>query len=82
LVSLFFGATVSAGVLLAFRGTDPLTPRLSGALAGLVGGLGGALAMGIACPSHEAWHLWFAHGLVVVVLGLFGFVVGRRILAP
>jgi hypothetical protein len=82
LVSLFVGATVSAGVLLAFRGTDPLTPRLSGALAGLVGGLGGALAMGIACPSHEAWHLWFAHGLVVVALGFFGFAVGRRILAP
>jgi len=34
-VALFFGALVSGSVLLAWRGTDPLTPRLSGTLAGL-----------------------------------------------
>ncbi len=82
LIALVFGALVSGGVLLAWRGTDPATPRLSGALAGLVGGVGGALAVGIGCPSHEAWHLWVSHGLVVLVLGVLGFAAGRRLLAP
>jgi hypothetical protein len=82
LVALTFGAVVSGGVLLAWRGTDPLTPRLSGTLAGLVGGVAGALAVGIGCPSHEAWHLWLSHGLIVLALGCVGFGAGRRLLAP
>ncbi len=82
LIALTFGALVSGGVLLAWRGTDPLTPRLSGTLAGLIGGVGGALAVGIGCPSHEAWHLWMAHGLIVIALGFMGFGAGRRLLAP
>ncbi|MEO8903366.1 MAG: NrsF family protein [Polyangiaceae bacterium] len=81
-VALFFGALVSGGVLLAWRGTDPLTPRLSGALAGLIGGVGGAMAVGIGCPSHEAWHLWMSHGVVILALAGVGFAVGRRALAP
>ena len=81
-VALCFGALVSGGVLLAWRGTDPLTPRLSGTLAGLVGGVGGALAVGIGCPSHEAWHLWISHGVIVLALGVMGCVAGRRLLAP
>jgi hypothetical protein len=82
LVALTFGAVVSGGVLLAWRGTDPLTPRLSGALAGLIGGIGGALAVGIGCPSHEAWHLWISHGVIVLALAIMGFGAGRRLLAP
>ncbi len=81
-IALAFGALVSWGVLLAWRGTDPQTPRLSGTLAGLIGGVGGALAVGIGCPSHEAWHLWMAHGVTVLTLGVMGFGAGRRILAP
>jgi len=82
LVALCCGVVVGASVLLAWRKTDPLTPRLSGTLAGLVGGVGGALAIGIGCPSHEAWHLWTAHGLIVLVVGLMGFAAGRRLLSP
>jgi hypothetical protein len=81
-VALFFGALVSGGVLLAWRGTDPLTPRLSGTLAGLIGGVGAALAVGIGCPSHEAWHLWVSHGVIVLALGAMGCLAGRRLLAP
>jgi hypothetical protein len=80
--ALCFGALLGACVLLAWRGTDPITPRLTGTLAGLVGGVGGALAIGIGCPSHEAWHLWTAHGLIVLALGFMGFGAGRRLLAP
>lgn len=82
LVALLIGAVVGGSVLLAWRRTDPVTPRLSGTLAGLVGGVGGALAVGIGCPSHEAWHLWTAHGLIVLALGLAGFGVGRRLFSP
>lgn len=82
LVSLFLGALVSGGVLLLWRGTDPLTPGLSGALVGLVGGLGGAVAIGMACPSHEAWHLGCSHGLGVIALVFLGGAVGRRLLSP
>jgi len=82
LIALGFGVIVGGSVLLAWRGTNPITPRLSGTLAGFVGGVGGALAVGIGCPSHEAWHLWTAHGLIVLALGLMGFGAGRRLLAP
>lgn len=82
LVSLFLGALVSGGILLMWRGTDPLTPGLSGALVGLVGGLGGAVGVGIGCPSHEAWHLGCAHGFTVIALVFLGGAVGRRLLSP
>jgi hypothetical protein len=79
---LMLGAIVSGGVLFLWRGTDPLTPSLSGALAGLTGGLGSALALGVACPSHEAWHVGVSHGLVVVAMVGLGALVGRRLLSP
>jgi hypothetical protein len=79
---LVIGAIVTGAVLLLWRRTDPLTPGISGALVGLTGGMGSALALGVACPSHEAWHLGFSHGLVVVALVILGGAVGRRLLAP
>lgn len=82
LVGLLFSAVVSGGVLLLWRGTDPLTPGLSGALAGLVGGIGGGVTIGIACPSHEGWHACFSHGLGVLALAGLGWAVGRRLLRP
>lgn len=81
-VGLLFGAIVSGGVLLLWRGTDPLTPGLTGALLGLVGGVGGGLAIGIACPSQEGWHACVSHGLGALVFAVFGWAVGRRLLAP
>jgi hypothetical protein len=82
LLSLFLGALLSGGVLLLWRGTDPLTPGISGATVGLVSGLGVAVGVGIACPSHEAWHLGCAHGLGVIALVFLGGAVGRRLLSP
>jgi hypothetical protein len=80
--ALLFSAIAAGGTLFVWRGTDPLTPGLSGALAGLVGGLGGAAAIGVACRSGETWHLWLAHGVTIAVLMLGGWAVGRRWLAP
>jgi hypothetical protein len=68
--------------MLLWRRTDPLTPGISGALLGLVGGMGSALGMGVACPSHETWHLCVSHGVVVASLVVLGAAAGRRVLAP
>jgi hypothetical protein len=80
--SLLSGGLASAGIFLLWRGTDPFTPGLTGALAGLVGGVAGAVAIGLACPSGEAWHLWIGHGLVVAILVALGWLVGRRWFSP
>jgi hypothetical protein len=82
LVATFFGALAAGGMWFVWRRTDPLTPGLSGALAGMAGGMVGACAMGCACTATETWHLWASHGLVLVGLGLVGWLVGRRWLAP
>lgn len=79
---LLLGALATGGVMVFWRGTDPLTPGLSGALAGLSGGLVGAVAMGISCPCGQLWHLWLAHGSGVVTLTVAGWFAGKRWLAP
>jgi hypothetical protein len=80
--SLLCGALAAAGILALWRATDPFTPGLSGALAGLTGGVAGAVAIGLACPADETWHLWLGHGLAVPVLGIMGWLAGRRWLTP
>jgi hypothetical protein len=82
LVALFFGALVAGGAMFAWRRTDPYNPGISGAMIGMIGGLASGAGMSVACPSHEAFHACFAHGVVVFALALAGFGVGRRLLAP
>jgi hypothetical protein len=82
LVALFLGALVAGGAMVAWRGTDPYSPGLSGALIGVVGGIASGAGMTVACPSHEAFHACFAHGLVVFALAVAGFGLGRRLLPP
>lgn len=82
IVGMLFSAVVSGGVLLLWRGTDPLTPGLTGALVGLVGGLAGGLTIGVACSNQEGWHACFSHGLGVLAFVAFGWAAGRRLLAP
>jgi hypothetical protein len=82
IVALLFGALIAGGALVAWRRTDPYNPGLSGAMIGMVGGLASGAGMSVACPSHEAFHSCFAHGMVVFALALLGFGFGRRMLAP
>jgi hypothetical protein len=82
LVALFFGAMVAGGAMVAWRKTDPYNPGISGAMIGMVGGLTSGVGMSVACPSHEALHACFAHGMIVFALALAGFGFGRRLLAP
>jgi hypothetical protein len=82
MVSFVIGACASLGILLLWRRTDPFTPRLSGALAGLIGGLAAAIPMGLVCPGKECWHLWLSHGVSLVLVIVLGATLGRRWLTP
>jgi hypothetical protein len=82
IVALLLGALVAAGAIFAWRRTDPYTPGLSGALIGMVAGIASGSGMSVACASGEAFHVCFAHGLVVFALSAMGFGLGRRLLAP
>lgn len=81
-MALGLGAISASGVMLVWRRTDPFNPGWSGALAGVVGGMTGALSVGLVCPDGEAWHLWLGHGVGVVMLVLIGAWLGRRVLSP
>lgn len=82
LVASVVGAVGTAGVLYIWRGSDPFSPRITGALIGLLGGIAGALSVGVVCPGQSGWHLLAGHGLSVVALVLLGLLIGRRIMAP
>jgi len=82
LVALFMGALIAGGALVAWRKTDPYNPGISGAMVGMVAGLASGSGMSVACASHEAFHSCFAHGMVVFVLAIAGFGLGRRLLPP
>ncbi len=82
LMSLVVGAMASAGMFYVWRASDPFSPRLSGVVLGLAGGIAGALTAGFVCPGQDAWHVVFGHGLGVVVLAVGGAALGRRVLSP
>jgi hypothetical protein len=79
LFSFVIGAFAACGILFLWRKTDPFTPRLSGSLAGLLGGLGAATPIGLVCPGTDCWHLWLAHGLSLVVGGWNGGHAGKAL---
>ena len=70
--AMIFGLMAIASLFVLWRRTDPFSPRLSGAVAGLAGGLVGAVALDMTCPHLESWHLWFGHGLTLVALVVAG----------
>lgn len=80
--AIIFGLMAIATLFVLWRRTDPFSPRLSGAVAGLAGGLVGAVALDMTCPHLEAWHLWIGHGLTLLMLVTAGWYAGRRWLAP
>lgn len=81
-VALFMGTLIAGAALWAWRRTDPYNPGISGATIGMVAGLSSGSGMSVACSSHETFHAYFAHGLVVVALTLAGLGLGRRLLTP
>jgi hypothetical protein len=82
IVGMLFSALITGGVFLLWRGTDPLTPGLTGALVGLVGSVAGGMAIGIGCVNQEGWHACFSHGGGALAFTALGWAAGRRLLAP
>lgn len=80
--ALFLGALTGAGLFYVWRRSDPYTPQITGALAGLLCGLVAASATGFVCAGSESWHLWLGHGLTVLALVWLGAWLGRRFLSP
>jgi hypothetical protein len=71
-----------AVLVLAWRRTDPFTPRLTGALIGGWAGLTGAVGLTVACPSTDIFHVAVGHGGALVGGALIGMWLGRRFLSP
>lgn len=80
--SVLFGAAASAVLFVLWRRSDPFSPRLTGALTGLAGGMVGAVALDMTCTNDEAWHLWLGHGLTLVAFVVAGWFAGRRWISP
>ena len=53
-----------------------LSPRLTGAAAGLLAGLAGTSMLEIHCPNLDAWHILLSHWGVAILCALGGFVAG------
>ncbi|HTM44701.1 MAG TPA: NrsF family protein [Polyangiaceae bacterium] len=82
LFSFVIGSVAAVSIMLLWRRTDPFTPRITGSLAGLAGGLAAATPVGLVCPGTDGWHLCLAHGLSLVLVVALGAVLGRRWLSP
>jgi hypothetical protein len=80
--ALVFGLLATVALIALWSKTDPFSPGLSAAVAGLGGGLVGAVALDMTCASREAWHLWLGHGLTLVVIVALAWLAGRRWLSP
>lgn len=80
--ALISGVFSSTALMLAWRRTDPFSPRLSGALLGLMGGLVGTASVELLCASHEGAHLLIGHGGTAALLALVGYAIGRSCLDP
>ena len=80
--AFFNGILCLGALLLLWKKTDPFSPGLTGALLGLVGGLGGALSVGMVCPREEGFHLVLGHGLAALAVCGMGFSAGRKWMTP
>jgi hypothetical protein len=79
---LWTGGLYLAGLLFIWKRTDPFSPRLTGALMGVISGLLGNVGLSFLCSNLEVMHLFFGHGLAALVLGVVGQWSGPRVLSP
>jgi hypothetical protein len=79
-LSIATGALPLFAALLAWRHTDPLTPKATGAAFGAGAGLGSAVLVDLWCPVSYLPHLLLGHLLPIAVLAAVGALVGGRLL--
>lgn len=80
--SVVAGLAGLSAMLWVWRGTDPWSPRVSGALMGACAGSIASAGVGIPCPSGQGGHLMLGHWLAVPILAAIGAAVSKRVLAP
>jgi hypothetical protein len=65
----------------AFRHSEVVTPGSSGAGVGVAMGLSAGVLVDLWCPVAHVPHLLLGHLLPVAILGVAGYLIGRRLLA-
>jgi hypothetical protein len=80
--SLGVGAFVWLALAWIWRGSDPWSPRRSGAVLGAVVGCTSCAAVGIACLTEHAGHVVVGHWLAIPLLAALGALLARRVVAP
>jgi hypothetical protein len=70
------GVLAAVPFWLVLRRGAVLSPRITGAAAGLLAGLAGTTALEIHCPNLDAWHILLSHLGVAILCALAGLVVG------
>jgi hypothetical protein len=85
LVCIEFTTLMALGPLVAFtylrRGSDPVSPRLTGATLGAVSGVIGAVGIELRCSHATFTHIAAGHVLPVALLAIVGALVAGRIVA-
>jgi len=70
------GALAAVPFWLLLRRGAILSPRMTGAAAGLLAGLAGTTMLEIHCPILDAWHILLSHLGVAILCALAGFAMG------
>jgi hypothetical protein len=81
-LSLALGILPLTAVLFTRRGTDPAHPGLAGVGIAVGLGVGVATLVDTWCPVAFVPHLLVGHILPMAILGLIGFWLGKKVLAP
>lgn len=80
-LTLAIGLAPMAAFVLAFRRSEVVHPRSSGAGSGVAIGISAGVLVDLWCPVAYLPHLLLGHLLPVAILGVAGFLIGRRLLA-
>ena len=72
----FVGALAAVPFLLVLRRAAILSPRMTGAAAGLLAGLAGTSMLEMHCPNLDAWHILLSHLGVAILCALAGLATG------
>ncbi|HEU4535060.1 MAG TPA: NrsF family protein [Polyangiaceae bacterium] len=80
--SAVLGGAALAGLLVAYRKSDPVNPGLSGAALGALAGAWVALSQQLQCPFGDPQHALVTHVLPSLLLSGFGWLLGRYALDP
>jgi hypothetical protein len=70
------GALAAVPFWLVLRRGAILSPRMTGAAAGLLAGLAGTSMLEMHCPNLDAWHILLSHLGTAILCGLAGFAMG------